>query len=235
MLDQHTGPSLLVLVRHGESMHNSAKGGSVHFADDHARQEVQGVADHHVPLTQRGWAQALRTGAALRERFGAPRCMYHSGFRRTRETAEAILQSYTTEECAHIQVRQTFLIRERDGGYTYGMTTGEARGAFPWLDDYWNSAGGFFARPPGGQSLADVAAQVLTFLTLAFREHAGEPIFVVTHGATLLCFRMLLEQWDYATAEAVIARGRPENCAVTAYRRAPTGNLSLEVNGECIA
>jgi hypothetical protein len=37
------------------------------------------------------------------------------------------------------------------------MTTAESESAFPWLQDYWNTYGPIFGRPPGGESLAGVA------------------------------------------------------------------------------
>jgi broad specificity phosphatase PhoE len=37
------------------------------------------------------------------------------------------------------------------------MTTAEAESAFPWLQDYWITYGPIFGRPPGGESMADVA------------------------------------------------------------------------------
>ena len=55
------------------------------------------------------------------------------------------------------------------------------------------------ARPPGGESLADVVARVHTFLGTLFRDRGGQKILVVTHGGTIRCFRFLLERWGYGT------------------------------------
>ena len=56
------------------------------------------------------------------------------------------------------------------------------------------------ARPPGGESLADVTGRVHEFLNALFRDHAGQKIMIVTHAGTLRCFRFLLEGWTYSQA-----------------------------------
>lgn len=210
-------PSLLVLVRHAESARNVAKKGNTFFLDDESRKAVQGVADHHVPITDEGRRQAEVTGRALRAEFGAFDHVYHSGYRRTLETAEHLLAAYAAEQRDAMHVRHHLFLRERDAGWTYDMTTVEAEAAFPWLEDYWDTFGGFFARPPGGESLADVAGRVYQFLGMLFRERAGRRVLVVSHGGTLRVFRYLLERWSH---DEFIERWESEpvpNCAVTSY------------------
>ena len=84
-------PACLVLVRHAQSARNVAKKGNMFFLDDEMRKAVQGIADHHVPITDEGRPQAEVTGQALRAEFGAFDYVYHSGYRRTQETAEHLL------------------------------------------------------------------------------------------------------------------------------------------------
>jgi probable phosphoglycerate mutase len=213
-------PALLVLVRHAESARNQAKKGSVYFADDAARQVVRGVPDHLIDLTADGHKQAEQTGHAVRERFGAFDAVFTSGYARTEQTAEGVLGAYTAAERARMHVKADLFIRERDPGFAYDMTTAEAEAAFPWLNEYWQTFGGFMARPPGGESLADVTGRVHTFLNTLFRDHAGQKIMVVTHGGTLRCFRFLLEGWSYAQAQRWPAGQSPANCGVTTYRDA---------------
>mgnify|MGYP001610334537 FL=1 len=97
MVDE-TRPNLLVVIRHAESARNDAKKGSVYFADDAARERVRGIPDHKVPITPLGVRQSIRTGIALRERFGIPDYLYHSGYLRTMHTAKLILDAYTPNE-----------------------------------------------------------------------------------------------------------------------------------------
>jgi broad specificity phosphatase PhoE len=73
------------------------------------------------------------------------------------------------------------------------------------------------ARPPGGESFADVAERVHLCLGMLSRERAGQRVLVVTHGGTLRVFGYLLERW---THDEFLARWYAElvpNCAVTTY------------------
>jgi broad specificity phosphatase PhoE len=222
-------PAVLVVIRHAESARNQAKRGSVYFADDAARRVVRGTPDHLVELTAAGHKQALETGVAIRDRFGLFDYVYTSGYKRTVETAEGILAAYSDSERAQMKVRMNLFIRERDPGHAYDMTQDEAETAFPWLNSYWRTFGGFKARPPGGESLADVVARVHTFLDTLFRDRAGQKILVVTHGGTIRCLRFALERWSYEQAENWPPGQSPVNCGVTVYRYSPAdARLVLE-------
>jgi len=222
-------PALLVLVRHAESARNQAKKGSVYFADDAARRVVRGTADHLMELTPDGHEQAVQTGVAVRERFGVFDYVYTSGYARADQTADGLLAAYTEDERARTNVRMNLFVRERDPGFAYDMTEAEAAAAFPWLEEYWRTFGGFFSRPPGGESLADVVSRVHTFLNTLFRDRAGQKILVVTHGGTIRCFRFALERWNYQQAAKWPEGQAPANCGVTTYRCAPSGDrLELE-------
>jgi len=210
-------PSLLVIVRHAESKRSAAKKDRVYFADDEARAMVRGVPDPENPLTALGVRQAEATGAFLRRRFGRFDYVYHSGYRRTIQTADGILKAYTKSEQQKVQVRHHLFIRERDPGYAYDMTQAEAERAFPWMKAYWKTFGEFFARPAGGESLAQVAERVYLFLNMLFRDRAGKKILVVTHDGNIRCFRFLLERWDYAQALSWPAGQAPKNCGATVY------------------
>jgi len=211
-------PSLLVVVRHGESERNQVKRGSVYFADDEARQNLKGIPDHKIPLTADGVRQAELTGIALRDKFGHFDYAYHSGYLRTIQTLNGILRGYPKAEKKLIKVRSNLFIRERDPGYAYDMTKTEAERFFPFLNEYWQTFGGFFAHPMGGESLAQVAERVYLFLNMLFRDRCGEKTLVVTHGGTIRSFRFLLEHWDYGQAEKWPPGQSPKNCGVTVYR-----------------
>ena len=222
-------PALLILVRHGESARNVAKKHNRFFLDDESRKAVQGIADWQVPLTDTGHRQSADTGRVLRERFGAFDHVYHSGYRRTEETATGILSAYSEAERAAMRVHANPFIRERDNGYTYDMTTAEAENAFPWLQGYWDTAGPWFGRPPGGESLADVAERVYLFLNMLFRDRAGCRVLVVTHGGTMRAFRFVLDRWTFADVPTLLDRYRTPNCGVTTYWYDPAaGRLRLD-------
>ena len=224
-----TRPKLLVFIRHAESERNKAKMGTTYFADEEAGRTIRGIPDHKIALTPHGHIQAQRTGPALRERYGIPFYFYHSGYIRTEQTVEDILDAYPKEERARITMRENHFIRERDPGYTYDMTKEEAEAAFPWLAEYWKTSGGFLGRPVGGQSLADKALECQLFLNMIYERRAGQTVFVVTHGGTLRCFRFLIEHWDYDQAVTWPPGQEPENCGVTVYRADDSGqHLRLE-------
>lgn len=214
-------PRRIVVIRHAESDRNAAKGQSVYFTDDEARKNIKGIPDHLVGITPLGWHQVRQTGPSLRARFGVPHYIYHSGYNRTIQTKDGILEAYTPDEIAKIKIRENLFIRERNPGYAYDMTQAEVNVAFPWLNEHWETWGGFLAQPPGGESLVKVAERVYLFLNMLFRDRAGQDIFVVTHGGVIRLLRYLLERWNYAKAEKWAPGESPQNCGVTVYEYDP--------------
>lgn len=167
-------PRLIVLVRHGESERNALKGDQIFYPPTEAGKLLSAVPSENMPLSQKGWAQARTTGRALRERYGVFDHIYHSGMRRVHETTEGILEAYTSAERVRMSLVHNLRIRERDPGYTYGVTADEANAAFPWLQRHFEVVGKFFGRPPGGESVADVTLRVGPFFKRINTENAGE-------------------------------------------------------------
>jgi broad specificity phosphatase PhoE len=225
-------PALLVLVRHGQSQRNIAKKRNRFFLDDEARRPLKGIPDHLIGLTDEGRRQARETGLAIHDRFGLFDQIYHSGYRRTIETLEGILEAYPDDQRAQMRVRHHLFIRERDQGHAYDMTDAEAAAAFPWLQDYWTMFGPFFARPPGGESLAQVCERVYAFLQKLARTMAGKRVLVVAHGGTIWCFRYVLERWTYEEAERRFQTESIRNCSLTWYEGDAAGtSLILREQG----
>lgn len=216
-MNSPTRPALLVLVRHGESQRNVAPRKNRFFLDDEARKPLQGIPDHRIGLTERGRRQARETGVALQARYGTFDQVYHSGYQRAVETCDAILESYPPDVREQMRVRHHLFIRERDQGFAYDMTDAEAAAAFPWLQGYWDTFGPFFARPPGGESLAEVCERVYVFLQKLARTMAGKRVLLVTHGGTIWCCRYVIERWTYDEAERRFQTEHVANCSVTSY------------------
>lgn len=208
-------PALVVVVRHARSLRNEVKKDNIYFTDDETRKLVAGIADPDIPITEEGFLQAEATGIGLKKEFGSFDYIYHSGYKRTEQTVEGILKSYPAGYSK--KVRTSFLIRERDTGYSYEMTTREAETAFPWLQAYWKTYGQFYARPPGGESLADVSDRVERFLRDYIYCLYGKKILIVTHGGTLRVLRILLEELNPQIALEAMKTDMPKNCGVTAY------------------
>lgn len=210
-------PTLIILIRHAESARNKIKGGKRYFTVEHAeaRQLIRGLSDRSIPITEKGKRQAELTGHYLREQFGRPHAIYHSGYRRTKETLQAILGSWTDREQAKIQIASSNLLREREVGYTWDLTEEEVRRHFPYYEEYLKIFGEYDAAPPGGESLANVAERLDNFIDSHFELEAGRKIFIVCHGGIIKCFRSILEKWDPDNWPDI---DDPEDCGITVYR-----------------
>ncbi len=192
------------------------------FPDSDARRSFEGEPDHHAGLTDVGRDQARVLGERLAGEFGAFDLVYHSGYRRARETAELVLAAMGQSPAP--TVREHILLRERDAGYTFNMTSTEAEAAFPWLQEYWRTVGPFYARPPGGESMADVASRVQLFLESCEPALAGRRVLLVTHVGTARMIRFLLEDWTHDQTLVQWHTGSLKNAAFVAYEGA-TGRL----------
>lgn len=215
-------PTTLVLIRHAESARNAAKQGSVFYKDDEARKNVAGIPDHKIEITEDGWKQCRATGLYLRKHFEIPDYIYDSGYKRTMQTREGIMEAYSEAEKELIEIRHDFSIRERDAGYAYDMTEGEAKENFPFLADYYAMVGKFMAYPVGGESILKMIERVQFFLNLIiFLKRDDQTVFVVSHGGTIRAFRCILEKWDYDRAQQEMNEPR-DNCSIVVYRQGLT-------------
>jgi len=232
MSQEEGWPSQLVVVRHAESMRNVAKKGATYFADEEARRLVKGIPDNKIELTERGVDQARLTGLGLYQDFGVFDYIYHSGYRRAEHTAELIRAPYTDSERARSRFYHDTYLRERHAGYTYDMTKEEADRYFPWLEDYWNTFGGFHACPPGGESIVGMVERAHSFLRMLHRERSGKKVCLVTHGEWMRALRYKAERWSDDDAVAWKPEDRPRNCAVLVYEPDEDGNLALKVRNK---
>ncbi|MCC2630201.1 MAG: histidine phosphatase family protein [Candidatus Paceibacter sp.] len=208
----------LTLVRHGQSLLNVAKAHSPIFFDDSAeRDKFLAIPDHLVPLTEHGIVQARETGIALRELDVEYDLAIDSGYKRTVETLDHILEAYPEHKRKLIERFSDIHLRERDCGYTYSMTRGEVEAQFPWLQDYWKMRGPIFAQPVGGESIADVIQRVAHFLFVFGRNHTHKRVIIALHGRVLAAMRHLLEGWTYEQLEKFVRQGDHKNCGVTRY------------------
>lgn len=230
-------PAELKLIRHAESQRNVALRGLIHYRDEAHRATLGGIPDHQIALTERGVDQALQTGRALAQTENrAPHVIIHSGYERAKLTAELIVQGYPEAARNDIKIVMCDLIRERDPGYGYDMTTDEALQSFPYLLGHWQTYGGFLSRPPGGESLADAAVRVRLFLELELPKYSGQVVYVVTHGGTLRCFRFLLENltYDQVRSWSNVPEGHPDNCGINTYSWTADGEIFRQRHNEVL-
>jgi 2,3-bisphosphoglycerate-dependent phosphoglycerate mutase len=174
----------IFLVRHGESLGN---------IDEKAYGQF---GDHNVPLTQWGYRQVLDAGRTIAAYFeGAPRPgfqklrIWYSPFLRTRQSKDALLETLPGRLVG--EIREDYLLREQDFGlFTEIYDHAEQRQKFPEEFEKWarlrNNSGKFYARPPDGESRADVAQRVRLFLQTVMREASNghDNVVIVGHGVT---------------------------------------------------
>lgn len=163
-------PEHVVAVRHGQSVAN------VLFE----RTRAEGVpvalpagSDPGVPLTKAGWEQAARVGRWL-ARQEPPETVVVSPYLRARQTWKAMA------ECAGLPAaRFDERLRDRCMGVFHGLNEIALRERAPHCVGEWGY------RPPGGESLPDVAERVRGLLG----ELAGQRVLFVAHDAVVVALR----------------------------------------------
>jgi broad specificity phosphatase PhoE len=226
-MERSEKPKLIVIVRHAESLSNVKKENG--FVPAYVKDEFINLSAQNVPVTEKGENQAVLTGKALKKLYGTFDYIYASPFTRTRQTRAGILQAYSNEEKAKMQLRESLFLRERDAGYCFAMTREERDINFPWLEQYWKTHGNFWATPPGGESLAKITERVHQFIGTPLLQHRKEQkVLIITHGGTLRAIRFLLEKWTPEQAEIFNGEGSPINCGVTTYRTDEENRILLE-------
>lgn len=206
----------LVIVRHGETPYNTADRAGRFLTSSLARIHAGGLPDHLVPLSDKGRDQAAEVGRRLAtmEQFDV---YFDSGYERSVETLNIILQALPASERAPAKRRSHLDLREREPGYTFNMTVTEVNRYFPWYQEYEATFGKFYSKPPGGESIAHVCSRVHMFLNSLRRARTGKRVLVVTHGRVMLCFRFWIERILPSKAESLFAGGDIKNCGVLWY------------------
>ena len=149
----------LWLVRHGQT-------------DWNLEGRFQGQAD--MPLNQTGIKQANELAEKLRGvHFHA---IYSSDLVRALQTAKALANGHI------IQIDRR--LREVNQGEWEGMYYGTIKELYPLQiqkrrDDPLN------ARPPGGESLSELASRVLECIDEIADRHPGQKVLIISHGLTL--------------------------------------------------
>lgn len=161
-----------------------------------------------------------RLDAYYRGLFGEPVDRPHvrlwsSPYRRTRETAEAILSQagrWITDQREHI------LLCEQQFGLFDGVPDEELPKRFPAEFEHYDKCcrfeGKFWARMPLGESRFDVAQRVHQAFGTFHRDASDldiRDIVVICHGVTLRAFVMM---WCHLSPEWFEAESNPPNCAM---------------------
>jgi probable phosphoglycerate mutase len=216
-------PAALDLVRHGESEGNLADqrafelgAPSLELAD----------RDADVPLSPTGRDQAAALGRwlSLRDGDARPTVVFSSPYARARATAQTALDAGRLSVPLKLDER----LRERELGIFDGLTGLGIRERYPEEAARRARQGKFYYRPPSGESWADVALRVRSFVHHLRGEYAGERVLVTSHQAVIMNFRYVLEELTEADLLAIDDGPPLANCALTRYVRTADG-LALEV------
>ncbi|WP_344419109.1 histidine phosphatase family protein [Amycolatopsis minnesotensis] len=179
----------IILLRHAESLGN---------VDELAYTRIP---DHALPLTDAGRAQAVRTGAGIRDLIGdEPAAVYVSPYLRTTET----LRLLAIDDLCERVVPEPRL-REQDWGNLQDPDDQEVQ------KQRRHEFGHFFYRLPFGESGADVDDRVAAFLSELEAHAVSHPrtVLVISHGLTirLLCRRVFA--WSVDLFESL---SNPDTC-----------------------
>ncbi|GAB3623070.1 histidine phosphatase family protein [Mariniluteicoccus endophyticus] len=220
---RRTAPARLVLVRHGQSLGN--------VADVEARKAGRGhleldYRDADTPLSDLGREQATALGRFLKglPEDECPQVVLASPYERARRTAETAL---TTAGLDHTLVLDERL-RERDLGIFDGLTGQGIRERYPEESERRSRIGKFYYRPPGGESWCDVALRVRSVLADIRQEYADEHVWVFSHQAVIMSFRLVVEGLDEQSLIGIDNESPMANCSMTSYTRTDDGSLELE-------
>jgi len=158
----------LVLIRHGESEGNRDR-----------------IFTHtpEVPLTDAGHAQVRAAAEWVAARY-RPVAVVSSPFLRARQTAAILAERLA------LAVRVEEELREQSFGELAGQPYAALRDSSDYdLARYW------LWRPPGGETLLEVAARAGAALDRVAAGAAGNDVVVVSHGGVMMAL------WRHVTGE----------------------------------
>jgi broad specificity phosphatase PhoE len=192
----------LWLVRHGESVANIAAtqaelGGLERIPID--------IRDADVPLSETGREQAAALGtwwAAHRDDIGT---CWVSPYRRARETLEIARGDDLDGAPALVDER----LRDRELGILDLLTRRGVERLHPEEAERRRHLGKFYHRPPGGESWADVALRLRSFLRDEPATRDGGALLVAHDAVVMILLYLLLpldeeELLDFAASHTVL-------------------------------
>ena len=204
----------LTLVRHGESEGNVARERA-----EASRSDVVdiGPRDADVALTATGAEQARALGRWLAGRGTAPPSIaITSPYRRARRTLELALDEAGVALVPMVDER----LRDRELGILDKLTGRGVVARFPDEAARRRHLGKLYYRPPGGESWADVALRVRSWLTDVDRLPADGELLVATHDAVIMLVRYVCEGLDEDVLMHLARTESLPNASVTRFHRA---------------
>jgi len=186
-------PTELIAVRHGESEGNVAR-----EAAEAEQAELIKIdqRDPDVPLSARGRDQAEAVGRWLAGYApGQPlAAVWSSPYVRARQTAEIALDVAQVA----LPVRVDERLRDRELGVLDLLTGRGVAARHPDEAERRRWLGKLYYRPPGGESWADVALRLRSFLVDVERQETRGGVLVFCHDALIMLLRYVLEGMEEA-------------------------------------
>ncbi len=207
------GPAELVLVRHAESLGNVANHRARSNGQDRLELEAR---DPDITLSSRGGRQARALAQHVRGLPSAarPTLLFSSPYARALETARATRSGRLADVPLDIDER----LRERELGVMDGQTSRGIRRLHPEEAQRRDWLGKFYYRPPGGESWCDVLHRIRQFLLqLSLTRLDGERVWVFTHQAVILSFRVAMEGLGEEAILDIDTDTALPNCSITRY------------------
>lgn len=189
-----------------------------------------GVGDCDTPLDTDG-KNSIITGRKLKEEFETPDVIFYSPYIRIINTCQWLEIGWP--ELAKVKKFEDERIREREHGL--GLLYNDQKVfnvLWPEQKALLEIEGGYWYRPPQGESIPDVRMRNRDWVDTILREYAEKKVMVVTHHINILAIRANLERLGYQ--EFLQLRDdpnlKPINCGVTLYR----GKPELGKNGKLV-
>jgi broad specificity phosphatase PhoE len=209
-------PSVLWLVRHGQSAGNVAR--DLATAQGEHRIPLT-IRDVDVPLSDLGREQAASLGKWFKQSGELPEVVLASPYVRARQTAEIFRANGGCEPDEAICVDER--LREKEFGILDGLTTHGIAEFEPQQAEFRHLLGKFYHRPPGGESWCDVIFRLRSLLDTVSLHYGGRRVLICAHQVVVLCLRYVIEGMDEEEVLAIDKQGDVSNCGVTEYRFDP--------------
>jgi probable phosphoglycerate mutase len=201
----------LIAVRHGESTANAA------FASIPPGHVIGPDAD--IPLTALGERQSAALGETLAswppER--RPEVVLCSPYVRARRTYEIVIEAAAAQGVTLPTALNDGRLSDRDMGDLELMPWSAIAGAYPVEPDRLASEGVYYYRPPGGESLADVADRVLSLLGDVNRRYDGQRVLIVAHDGIVAVLHYLIDRPSLTDFAAHLGENPAANASITRW------------------
>jgi broad specificity phosphatase PhoE len=214
------GASEIWLVRHGESEANVVATEAQRAGEERIVVEWR---DADVPLSSTGREQAGALGVWLGENASdRPPVVWTSPYRRARETTAIALAGAGLE----LPVRVDERLRDRELGILDLLTAAGVEALHPAEAERRRWLGKFYYRPPGGESWADVALRIRSYLRDAEDPASppeNGPLLVVAHDAVVMLFLSVCLDWSEEELLGFARENVVVNASVTRLVREAAG------------